>query len=385
MAWLYQRNDSRHWWIGWRVGRKSFFRSTGTQDRAEAERQLAQVRAMFESHKAKSLSLDVYESLTGRSLPKKSLDDALQDWLDECQSTTSHETAERYRTVADAFRESLGANENWPLLSDITAEHIRTFLVGRRKNRDASTVNLERKILSVFFKRAKDNHLLKASPSDAVKPFKPGRGEKQERRDFTLAELRDIYRKADALGDFWRYLTLAGTYSGQRMGDLICLVWGAVDFNENVIKLAQRKTGKTVKVPVHPALRALLLKLRVKAGRAAKPEDFIWPDEASDYHERGAGKFSNTFYDRILVPCGIMPPRSHKGVRQGRDAKRNASPVSFHSLRHSFVTLLQVAGGSKAVARELAGHSSDTVNDIYTHLPVEMLADAINKLPEVTK
>ncbi len=79
-----------------------------------------------------------------------------------------------------------------------------------------------------------------------------------------------------------------------------------------------------------------------------------------------------------------MTPRLNKSAaKQGRAAKRQASAVSFHCLRHTFVSLLKITGGNQAVAKELAGHSSDLVSDAYTHLPPELLANAINQLPQL--
>jgi integrase len=386
MAWLYRRKDSRRWWVGWRVGQKSYFQSTGTADKAEAQKELAKVRAMFEARRAGSLTQEVFESLTGRTIPKKSLVSELDDWIAECERTTSHETVERYRTIAEAFKEFSGATERGPLLYDVTSEHVRTFLSQRREKRGATTVNLERKILTVFFRRAVEGNRLKVSPLLGVKAEKVSRREKRQRRAFTVAELRDIYAKAEALGDFWKFLVLAGTYTGQRMGDLVCLTWGALDFQANTLTLYQRKTDRRVIMPLRPALRALLWQLRERMGKAGTREnDSIWPEEAAAYTERGAGQFSNQFYDRILVPCGIMPARTHKRTKAGRDTKRDASPASFHSLRHTFVSLLKIAGSAQATVKELAGHASDEISDHYTHLPVEVLADSIKKLPEVTK
>jgi len=37
------------------------------------------------------------------------------------------------------------------------------------------------------------------------------------------------------------------------------------------------------------------------------------------------------------------------------------------------------------VAKELAGHSSDAVNDAYTHTPLPQLRAAIDALPEVAE
>ena len=38
-----------------------------------------------------------------------------------------------------------------------------------------------------------------------------------------------------------------------------------------------------------------------------------------------------------------------------------------------------------SVAKELAGHASDQVNSLYTHVPEEALVTAINQLPEFVK
>jgi site-specific recombinase XerD len=61
------------------------------------------------------------------------------------------------------------------------------------------------------------------------------------------------------------------------------------------------------------------------------------------------------------------------------------SPVSFHCLRHTFVSLLKITGASQSTAKELAGHSSDAMSDLYTHVDEATLTKAIKQLPQVTK
>ncbi len=388
MAWLYRRKDSSYWWVGWRTpDGASHFRSTKCEDKAEARKQLAAIELLFvaRAHGPDALTA-VYESLSGRATPKTSLVAELDDWLAECERTTSHETVERYRGIAESFKGFCGATTRGQMLSDLTSDHLRTYLSQRLEKRVATTVNFERKVLIGFFRRAVEGNRIKSSPLVGVKPMKVSQREKRQRRAFTVDELRAIYAKAESLGDFWKYLVLAGTYTGQRMGDLVCLTWGALNFEENTLTLYQRKTDRRVVVPLHPNLRAMLWQLRERVGRAgARDTEPLWPEEAAAYVERGAGTFSNQFYDGILVPCGIMPRRAHRGEKDGRDNRRDASPVSFHSLRHSFVSLLKIAGSAQATVKELAGHSSDLISDHYTHLPVEVLADSIKKLPEVTK
>ncbi len=59
--------------------------------------------------------------------------------------------------------------------------------------------------------------------------------------------------------------------------------------------------------------------------------------------------------------------------------------LGFHNLRHTFVTHLKIGGAMDSVAKELAGHSSNAVSTVYTHLPADTLAVAIKQLPEVFK
>ena len=129
-------------------------------------------------------------------------------------------------------------------------------------------------------------------------------------------------------------------------------------------------------IPLAKPLRSLLKALKVKAGKVS-PSDPIWPKQAKHYQTQGARTFSQTFYEEILHPCGLVPQRNGKRKK----ANRTGSSVTFHSLRHTFVSLLKVTGSSQSVAKELAGHSSDQVNDLYTHVPEEALVKAIKALP----
>jgi integrase len=142
----------------------------------------------------------------------------------------------------------------------------------------------------------------------------------------------------------------------------------------------QSKTGKTVIVPLHRTLLNFLAARKKDVGRvsAATP---IWPDKAELYRLRGARAFSNIFYDEVLLKCGLVPARDHKKTKQTNTDTRKVNEVSYHSLRHTFVSLLKASGATQAIAKELAGHSSDAMSDLYTHVPEKALAAAIKKLP----
>jgi integrase len=284
----------------------------------------------------------------------------------------------------DEFCRHVNADDKQPLLRDVRPPSIGAFLRAKRATTSTATAKLARRVISAFFNYAVDNQVLHLSPVPSAKSLKLTKDSKAIRRAFTLLELKTLYTKAP--NGFWRYMVLAGFYLGQRMGDLITLPWGAVDFEQGMVRLTTSKTGRPMQIPLRAELGTLLAELKREAG-AVKPADPIWPEQARRYAEQGAGVFSNEFYEEVLLPAGLVLPRSHHSKKSegGRAGRREVNAVSFHCLRHSFVSLLKLTGGSQAVAKELAGHSSDAVSDLYTHVPEEVLSKAINQLPEVTK
>src|ERR1700757_4699560 len=112
------------------------------------------------------------------------------------------------------------------------------------------------------------------------------------------------------------------------------------------------------------------------------PNAFIFPRAAS---AKRTASLSNQFRE-ILVEAGLVQPllRGHKSNGKGRDQAREPSEVSFHSLRHSAVTMLKAAGVSDFIAREIVGHESSAISRQYTHLTTEDKRAAMRRLPDVT-
>ena len=236
------------------------------------------------------------------------------------------------------------------MLSEIDTNTIRAYLNEKLTRAAVSTVNLEKKILSSFFLHAVDHGFISKNPVALVKKFKPS-GNEVERRNLTLAEIGDAYARAPS--EFWRYMIIAGFYSGLREGDLITLDWRKVDWQRMALKLTAKKTGKPVLVPIAPRF-ALELKARHKA--QGKPTTGpLWREESARYKKLDASPFSKQFY-KILTKCGLVEKRKKGETKDGQAARRDMNEVTFHSLRHSFITALNSAGGSNLIAKELAGH-----------------------------
>lgn len=379
MAWLYRQPRSPYWWIGYRLDGRQRLKSTGKTEKADAEKVLARFESMESAKKADALNDEFYKALTKRVPLSASLKSSLTEWLEDCRRTTGANTAGRYGIVANQFCEHLKATDESPMVRDVGTADITGFL--NAMTLAPSSVNLARKILSTFFNRAVAHKLCDSNPVAATKRAAQNR-KRSARRAYTTKELHDMLGRAN---EFWRYMIHGELYTGLRMGDLICLRRDEIDLDGNCLRLRAGKTGDTINPPLAPPLRATIL-VRLQALGPINGDAYLWPDQAARYAAQGSGAFSNEFYCQILVPCGLVPPRSkkHRKTKQGRGARRELNDTTFHSLRHTFVSLLKSAGVSQAVAKELAGHSSDTISDLYTHCSTEHLKQAVALLPEIT-
>jgi len=382
MAWLYRRPDSGRWWIGYRANGVQFLTSTGQTDKGEAEKQLKKVEAMLAMKRADALTVEAFEQISGRALPAKALTAALTGWIDETGKTAGPRTLEKYVGLSTALTKHFRATDSWPLVSSITRDEMREFLNKKRSKTSPATGNMARKCLSVFFRWCKANDIVRDNPIEGIKRFEVSKSDQRVRRPFTVEEMNHLYQKAP--NDFWRYMILAGFFTGLRLGDLATMPVGAVDLKARTINILTRKTGVTLHIPIATPLYGLLSKLLAerKGARATAP---LWPEHAKRYEDQGAGWFGQRFYDLMLVKAGIAGVRSHESGGKSKADKRRVNEVSFHCLRHSYVSTLAALGQSQQIVKALAGHSSDEINDLYTKLPAEVLKPAIALLPDITK
>jgi integrase len=372
MAWLFKFKNSRFWWVGHRVRGKLFQRSTGHEKREDAERELAKVEAQISAHKANALQEGLFEELTGRKAPAKTLKTALADWINVTRGSASLATLRKYQGIERDLLAFFKADDRGPLLREITAEQIHTFLSGRRAVVSASTTNQARRCLSVFFNQTD----LKENPAKKVKLFKAGHAEKKSRRPFSRDEFLKLLEVAP--DDFWRYLVLGGYTTGLRMGDLVTMPIGAPDLRKRIITIKTRKSGRLMHIPIHPALHKVLSHAVGSRPDAAASDPF-WPEQAARFEESGPSWFSQRFYDLLLVKAGLVVRRPHRKGRPTKVRTRQKNEVSFHCLRHAFVSRLAENHNQQTV-KELAGHLDDDVNDLYTKLPPKLLADAVKSI-----
>jgi integrase len=389
-----QRQPGRpYWFAAYRIWKPEInrwtrvLRSTKTKDKREAyEMCRAWHKAALKAYSGK-LSVeaareiiahgvsDVFMHANVESLPSASIKSWCERWLQAKAIETEETTYARYQRVLERFTDFLGNQRCNRDIATLQTNDIALFRDRETKERARATANLGVKVLRVCLGEAVRQRLLTTNPAASVKMLKTA--EQSKRRAFTLSEIKRILVVCRHNQE-WHGLILFGLYLGQRLGDLAKLTWRAINLERNEIAFTARKTRRRINLPLVQPLIDYLESL--PAGD--DPDAYIFPRSAQ--HKRTAS-LSNQFRE-ILVETGLVDPRDYrKKTIKGRAHARVPSELSFHSLRHSAVTMLKASGLSDVFAREIVGHESSAVSRQYTHLTTEDLRKAMERLPNVNQ
>ena len=175
----------------------------------------------------------------------------------------------------------------------------------------------------------------------------------------------EINKLTQAAPEEWKGVILFASKTGLRIKNLIELKWKDLDIPNKeitVIPVKQRRIKKQ-RAQTYPITEEMMNYLNFIG---IKQKGLVFPDVASMHETSRPKKF-----DRIMrdagVPKKVELPDKQIGVR------------SFHSLRHSFNTFLARGGISQEVRMQITGHASEEVNNIYTHLGVDVIKRAIEQ------
>lgn len=266
-------------------------------------------------------------------------------------------------------------------IASVTREHITAFRNERSKQVQAKTVNHEIKTLKTIFKEAKRDRLITDDPTEFVQTVK-GRAQK-DRRPFTIDELKALLAVAN---DEWKSMIMFALYTGQRIGDIAKLSWRNIYLKESEIRIVTTKTGKRLIIPIAEPLMQHIETLPV----SDDPDQPIHPDSYKIITEQGrasnlSNKFANLLYDAGLRNSKV----SHRAKKQNDKAKgvptdaKCVYELSFHSLRHTAVTMLHEAGVPAAVVQQLIGHDNDATHSNYIGVGREACIEATKKFPNI--
>ena len=357
MAYLKLRNNV--WFAVWREGGKKVVRSTKVQAKGKKEQKLAQVTAEAMEAAAKggclSKALQAVRAVAetmgiGGEVP------SVHDYLTDFKPGGKEQNASNYRRAARVFLEFLGAEAARPL-DCLTPARCREFCMARLKEVSFGTVKHHISMLKAALNVAVMDELISRNPFCAfsLASLVPAAAPRATKRlPFTREEMRLLLTELPPL---WRDVVLASFLTGgQRLGDICCLKWEHVDFVKGCVEFYTGKTGRLIQVPMVPVLRQMLL------SRFVEDEEFVFPRMASQY-VRCCSTLSTEFRG-MLQMLGIRD--DDKGNGNERTGRRSVAQKSFHSIRHTVVTMIRESNEFSAdIAREIVGHDSEAVERMY--------------------
>lgn len=247
------------------------------------------------------------------------------------------------------------------------------YLASFQNGRSPVTCNLRICTLREIFR-----FMLKGSDEEVSNPWNGIRlcaRDGYTRRELSLDEVRRLIVASASYGSEWRMLFSIAIYTGMRLGDCCCLRWDAINLGASLIRIVPQKTrhylaGRFITIPLHPELAALLSEMSTE-----ERSGFVMRSIANDFIARrwNVSRQLNRIFSKAEIATSVK--------LEGR--RRRTPSATFHSLRHTFVSIAVNAGISLATVQSIVGHTSTAMTRHYYHPSELALRQAVNAIPPI--
>jgi integrase len=218
-------------------------------------------------------------------------------------------------------------------------------------------------------------------------PFKNIEKAQESRREKGILTPAEVSRliQAPATDPRGRLAILLGLLCGMRLGEARGLLWK--DIGDEVITIVHNyvdedglkapKCGSTGTVPIPESVRAAIEEVR-QISRNPAPDVLVMGSMECPGKPFCRGYFEKALareLETIGIPGKWRPPL-HPGKKLAVEEKKppegyvneqRRRNLTFHSLRHSFITLGRLAGISDLEIQALARHRSRAMMERYSH------------------
>lgn len=243
------------------------------------------------------------------------------------------------------------------LLKDISMAICEKYILNQF-NKSKYSSALDFRILRAAFNKAFDWGLIESNPFNKIKLPKIQR----TNPGYVTREQLEIileYVAPEKLKDVYRFDFLTGL----RLSELLNLRWRNVNIAEKIIQVGDESfTTKSKKIRVIPICDEAA---KILSDRVNK----IYNKDKTVFCKSNGMPFTNDWVSKSFK----------RAVRKTNLDQK----IHLHSLRHSFASNLVKQGASIYHLKELLGHSSVAVTEIYSHLDVEALRSTVNKFNNV--
>lgn len=283
-----------------------------------------------------------------------------------------HSTFMRYQDILTRYiYPALG---NKPV-DEIRRGEIRDLLLKlNTRGLARATICLVRDVISGPLSFAHDEELIPVNPIVGITKRLQLRREKKKVIEPLTGEKVGLFLETCAIKTPDHYpFFLCAFRTGMRLGELLGLRWGDLDWHEKFIlvqrsyklgRMTPTKTGKVRRVDMSDQLIGAMGSLYTERKREALQEGRGEVVETV-FHRAGKPMEQNYIrrvFKRILVQAGLRE-------------------IRLHDIRHTFASLLLSDGASPVYVKEQLGHSSIQMTvDIYGHLIPSSNREMVNRL-----
>jgi integrase len=281
-------------------------------------------------------------------------------------------TFERYQDVLRRY--IFPALGNRPI-DKIGRGEIRDLLLKlHQKGLSRSTICLIRDVIGGPLSFALDEELIPSNPASGItKKLQLRRDRKIEIEPLTGEEVSLFLATCSTHSPEHYPFFICAFRTGMRLGELLGLQWGDVDFHWKFIRVSRSyklgrltptKTGKIRRVDMSDQLLETL-----KAVHVARKKEAM---------RSGTGEIIETLFHRGGKP---MEQNYIRRVFKRLLAKAGLREIRLHDIRHTFASLLLSDGASPVYVKEQLGHTSIQMTvDIYGHLIPSSNREMVNRL-----
>ena len=232
-------------------------------------------------------------------------------------------------------------------LDEITPLFIEKYRAERLKTGvTKSTVNRELAIMKKMFNISIDWKLATENPVKKVKFF----SEKDNLKERILTKEEED-RLLVASAEHLKPILIAALNTGMRLGEILSLKWGQIDFEKELVRVEKTKSGKIRYVNINSVLSKTLENLKAQDG------EFL---------------FTN--------PETGQPLKDVRTAFKSACRRANIKNLRFHDLRHTFASRLVESGVDLITVKELLGHSTVKITERYTHPNQSLKKEAVELL-----
>ena len=275
----------------------------------------------------------------------------------------SENTCRGYRTDLSQFFKYLA--DSYPLragaIDSVDSLTIRGYLGYLHKRNKKTTIARKLSALRSFFHFLVRQGVREDNPAESI--LTP----KQEKIIPAYLPVDEMFRLLDSIHtgeilDLRNRAIFETLYScGIRVSELVGLNTADVDHHQALIRVLGKGRKERI-VPIgNSALAAIKRYRQALQAECGISADLTGPLFLNKNKRRLTARSVARILDKLVTACGLL------------------TPVSPHTLRHTFATHMLDAGADLRAVQELLGHKSLSTTQKYTHVSIDRLMETYDK------